>query len=115
MSLTEALEATSVRRMRALVEWLPPDAAVWADTSASWTVERELAAVQAELLGEVSRAVFAANGVRKSRWPKSVEVPRDLGRLDLDVAPDPTPTRFDPFRFTAWLAAVAPAAPAGGG
>jgi hypothetical protein len=99
MDLAAALD-TGCRRMIALIRWLPPDASVWADTPAAWTVERELAASTVEMLGEVLRGVIAATGSKK--LPKSIKVPRF-------VTPAAAKGKFDPYRFTAWLASAQPA------
>ena len=101
MDLAAALD-TGCRRMIGLVRWLPHDAAVWADTPAAWTVERELAAATVEVLGEVLRGVLASGGAKK--LPKSIKVPRA-------VKPAAASAKFDPYRFTAWLASAAPRPP----
>ena len=95
-------------RMRALLRWLPHDAAVWVGTPMAWTVERELMATTVELLGELLRAVMASGGVKRSRLPKPIKVPRPDGLLA--QAQQQRPTKFDPYRFTAWLASVSPKA-----
>jgi hypothetical protein len=100
MTLPDVLR-TPVRRIGVLIRWLPPDAAVWADTPASWSLERELAASTVELLGEVVRGLAAQVAARRSQVPASIRVPRPTG-------PAPaTRERFDPVAFTAWLSLAA--------
>jgi len=91
-------------RMRALLRWLPHDAAVWTNTPMAWTVERELMAATVELLGELVRATAAMAGTPRRKLPKSITVPRPEGLRQQQQAP----AKFDPYRFTAWLASVAP-------
>lgn len=95
MNLRDILD-TPVRRMGALIRWLPPEAAVWADTPASWTLDRELSAVTVELLGEVVRGLSAQVARRRSDIPRSIRIPRPVDH----AAPA---ARFDPIAFTAWL------------
>jgi hypothetical protein len=97
MSLRDILDAP-VRRMGTLIRWLPPEAAVWADTPAGWTIERELAAATVELLGEAVRGLSAQVARRRSDIPRSIRIPRPINR----DAPSPA-KRFDPVAFTAWL------------
>jgi hypothetical protein len=99
MTLADVLN-TPVRRMGVLIRWLPPDAAVWHDTPASWSLERELSAATVELLGEVVRGVTALGGVRRSSLPPSVKVPR------IREPAEPAQAKFDPIAFTAWLTMV---------
>lgn len=64
-----------VRRLRALVEGLPPDAMLWRRTP-GWGTEQELAAVQIEVTHAVVRTVIAAFSKRGSAIPKPLHVPR---------------------------------------
>ena len=86
--------------MLALVRWLPADAAVWVDEPAAWTLERELQAATLELLGEVLRATLIAGGVKRSAIPRSIKVPRPRSAVAERAR------HFDPYMFTAWLAAA---------
>jgi hypothetical protein len=97
MGLADVL-AAPVRRMTVLVRWLPPDAAVWVDTPASWTLDRELAASGVEILGEVVRGLAALVAKRPSQIPPSIRIPRVFDRAE----PSPAP-KFDPIAFTNWL------------
>lgn len=99
--------ATPVRRLSVLIRQLPPESALWHDTAAGWSVERELSAATVEMLGQVCRAVYAAAGAPKSKWPKPLKVPRQLTPVEPGRKP-----KFDPIAFTAWLSSASPTAPA---
>jgi hypothetical protein len=69
-------EALGARRVLALVEWLPPDAALWRSAKTSWSDERELAAVQIEVIDALRRAFIMAHSKQGSRPPEAVRIPR---------------------------------------
>lgn len=64
------------RRVLALIEWLPPDAAIWRANRTSWTDERELLATQIEVLDALRRAFVVAHSKQGTRPPEPIRVPR---------------------------------------
>jgi hypothetical protein len=64
------------RKILSLVEWLPPDAAVWRSMKNSWTDERELLATQIEVLDGLRRAFLMAHSKPGTRPPEPIRIPR---------------------------------------
>lgn len=65
-----------VRRLRVLVEQLPAESGLVRAETKGWTTADELAALQAELLDVVQRAVRAAGGDKTAAKAKPLKVPR---------------------------------------
>lgn len=68
--------------MKALVAYLPMDSALRREMGLDWSMAHELCALNVEVAFEVYRAVLASGGVKRSRLPKSLHIPRpaELGR-----------------------------------
>ena len=64
------------RRFCSLLEWLPPDAALWHSTKTSWTDERELLATQIEVVDGLRRAFIMAHSKKGTKPPEPVKIPR---------------------------------------
>jgi len=64
------------RRVAALIHWLPPDAALWRSMGLSWSEERELLAVNIEVLDSLRRAFLMANSKKGTKPPEPVRIPR---------------------------------------
>jgi hypothetical protein len=68
--------ALGFRRFSSLLEWLPPEAALWRSTKTSWSEERELLALQVEMVDSLRRAFILANSKKGARQPDPVRIPR---------------------------------------
>ena len=64
------------RRVVALFEHLPPDAAVWRDMGVSWTTEMELQALGIEMLDAFRRTYIIANSKKGAKQPEPIRIPR---------------------------------------
>ena len=64
------------RRIVGLLTWLPAEAALWRSMKVSWTEDRELAAIQIELLDSLRRTYIAANSKKGARMPDPIRIPR---------------------------------------
>lgn len=64
------------RRIVGLLTWLPAEAALWRSMKVSWTEDRELAAIQIELLDALRRTYIVANSKKGARMPDPVRIPR---------------------------------------
>lgn len=69
------MEEIGLRRIRALIFGLPPEAMVWR-REYGWGIAEELAAVGLELQHAILRVLIQANSKKGSSPPKQLHVPR---------------------------------------
>jgi hypothetical protein len=67
---------TPARRILSLVQWLPPDAALWRSMGNSWSTDQELLALNAELLDSLRRLYLQAHSKPGARLPDPLHIPR---------------------------------------
>lgn len=70
LDLRRELNATGVRRLLALIEGLPVDAAVWREDKPGWTQADELAALQIEMADMWGRILAMCLGAKSGKLPK---------------------------------------------
>lgn len=75
MDLRVEVDRLGVRRLWALVNGLPRDAAVWREET-QWSWERELAAALIEVHDMWGRNLALLSGAKKKSLPKPIRVPR---------------------------------------
>jgi hypothetical protein len=68
------------RKVSALIDWLPPDAAFWRASGSSWSTDTELAAINAELLDSLRRMYLQAHSKRGQKLPDPLHIPRPWDR-----------------------------------
>lgn len=64
------------RYINSLLVWLPADAAVWRSAKTSWSDEKELLAVNIEVVDALRRAFIVANSKKGSKEPEPVKIAR---------------------------------------
>lgn len=69
-------QARGFRRIATLIHWLPPEASVWRSMGLSWSEDRELLAVNIEVLDSLRRAFLMANSKKGTKPPEPVRIPR---------------------------------------
>jgi hypothetical protein len=68
--------AIGVRRIIALFDWLPADAALWRAAKTAWSDEKELLATQIEVLDGLRRAFIMAHSKKGAKAPDPIQIPR---------------------------------------
>lgn len=63
-----------MRRLWALVQGLPRDAAVWREDIGGWSMQDELAAAQVEVTDQWGRILAQAWGVKRQALPEPVRL-----------------------------------------
>lgn len=63
------------RRLWALIQGLPPDAAVWREEMA-WTPQQELMATTIEVIDLWGRRLMRMQGAKSSQLPEAIQIPR---------------------------------------
>ena len=108
-------EPLGARRLRALIDGLPPDSMIWRRVP-GWGSAEELLALNAEVAHSIVRVLVAAFSKKGAQLPKALKVPRpsDRSRAPAPSAQRLTPNTLADFRIG--IARRAPAAaPNGGG
>jgi hypothetical protein len=80
------------RRLRALIEGLPPDAMLWRRVP-GWGSDQELLALNAEVTHSIVRVLISAYSKKGAKVPKPLKVPRPTADR---AAPRSTAKRLTP-------------------
>lgn len=78
LDLTRELYTNDIpaRRVEALVQWLPPEAATWRSMGRAWTTDQELAAITIEMLDSLRRLYIQAHTKQGAKQPDPIHIPR---------------------------------------
>ncbi len=64
------------RYINSLLTWLPADAALWRSMGSAWSDEKELLAVNIEVLDALRRSFIIANSKKGAKIPDAVHIDR---------------------------------------